>query len=219
MAPKSKSEEKRIASMNEENTSNETAGQNETAEPTPTPMPKTEQQHSEPAEKMVPLSMVQDLIKAEMAKMKDDAGKPVKVKKVTEHTAQVSRFDSKYVVDFVPKNVDEYRKEPIHSWNVYNEKSREWEAWIDLKFEDGSTKELPLKTYCQYRVVLQLLIIERKKIDKSYSIGQVEKKKEQGDKLVGTGVMIDQEVSQYEETFVIKTPEGSTLTLPWYVIG
>ena len=47
--------------------------------------------------------------------------------------------------------------------------------------------------YIERRTGVYCLIVKRENVDKSYSIGEVEKKKEVGDKQVGTGVMIDQE--------------------------
>lgn len=144
---------------------------------------------------------------------------PQKPKRVKEHMAHVWRFDGKWVVDFVDQNIDPYVKSKIHGFNVFDDRMREWVAWLELQFQDGTTKKVPLWTYLKNRVLVYCTIVKRHQKDVSYVIGEVEKKKEEGDMMVGTGVMIDQEVVIYEETFEVKTPENEILTLPAYVIA
>ncbi len=165
------------------------------------------------------ISDVKALIAEALAQQKQDANTPIKIKRVTQHTAHVWRFDSKWVVDFKDRNTDPYHKEKVHAYQKFNEQLRQFEAWVELVFEDGTTKDIPLTTYVKNRVLVYCPIIERMKIDRSYSMGEVEKKKEVGDKYVGTGVLIDQEVTRYDEVFKIKTPEGTILELPDYVIA
>lgn len=192
--------------------------------PDPTTKPKTEDTLSE-SEKMVPLSMVKQMIAEAMAQQAE-TNKPVKVKKVTEHHAHVWRLNGKWVVDFSDRNydyenkkiIDPYIKEKIHAYNVFNTTKREFEAWIKIVFQDGSTEELPLNRYIERRTLVYCKITRREKVDKSYVIGEVEKKKEQGDRNVGTGIMIDQEVEMHSEIFHITTPDGESLVLPDYVI-
>lgn len=167
---------------------------------------------------MVPLADVTKMIDAAIAKMKDE-DKPKKLKKVTEHVVHVWRFDGKWVTDFKDRNVDEYSKTKVHAFNKYNEQLREFQAWIELVFNDGTSKEVALTTYLKNRVPIYCTLIKRHLEDKSYAIGEVEKKKEVNDKLIGTGIMIDQEVIIQEETFELKTPDGQILMLPWYVIS
>ncbi len=170
------------------------------------------------APQMVPLADVQKMINDAIAASKE-ADKPMKPKKVTEHYAHVWRLDGKWVVDYKDRNTDPYVKEKIHAFNKFNEQRREFEAWIEVVFFDKTTKELPLPTYVKNRVLVYCPIIKRHKKDTSYVIGEVEKKKEINDKLVGTGVMIDQEVTMEQETFEIRTPDGEILMLPDYVIA
>ncbi len=175
---------------------------------------KSIQEQSEPT---VKLSEFNKLV-AMIEKMQEE-GKPKKIKKVTEHTAHIWRMDGKWVVDFKDRNDDEYKKGKVHAFKKWNELTREWQTNIELVFQDGSTKEIPLTTYLEHRLPIYCQIIKRHLADKSYSIGEVEKKKEVNDKLVGTGVMIEQEVAMVEETFELKTPDGSILMLPWYVLA
>lgn len=161
---------------------------------------------------------VKALIAEALAQQAAESKQPIKLKKVTEHTAHVWRLDGKWVVDFKDRNTDPYIKEKIFSYQKFNAELREFQAWIEVVFEDGTTKDLPLNTYVKNRTAIYCPIIKRHQVDKSYSIGEVEKKKEQGDKLVPTGVVVDQEVTMYEEVFEVKTPTGA-LNIPAYAIA
>lgn len=192
----------------------------------PATTPKTEP--TAPAnEAMVKLSDVKNLIAEAIAQSKIEANAPIKMKKVTEHHAHVWRLDGKWIVDFADRNIDKatgnkidpYIKEKLHAYQKWNEQKREFEAWIEVVFQDGSTKDISLPSYVKNRVLVYCPITERFKKDISYSIGEVEKKKEVGDKLVGTGVMVEQTVEMYEETFKVKTPDGEILTIPAYAIS
>lgn len=195
-------------------------------DPTPAGMPKPPAIKSQPQEeKMVPLSSVKKLIAEAMAEMAEK-DKPAKVKRVTEHHAHAFRLNGKWIVDFADRNydyekkekIDPYIKEKIHAYNQFNQQKREFEAWIKIVYDDGTMEDLPLNRYVERRTLVYLPIINREKVDKSYSIGEVEKKKEVGELNKGTGIMIDQEVQMDAEIFHLKTPEGGTLILPDYVI-
>lgn len=177
-------------------------------------------------ETMVPLSEVKKLIAEAMANQ-SERDKPVKLKKVTEHHAHVFRLNGKWVIDFADRNydyenkkiIDPYIKQKVHAYNVYNPQKREFEAWIKLIFQDGSTEELQLNRYVERRTAVYCKIVKREKVDESYVIGEVEKKKENRDGVnVGTGVMIDQEVEMHREIFHVITPDGEELSLPEHVV-
>lgn len=179
-------------------------------------------------EKMVPISEVKAMIAEAMDNLRNE-NKPVKPKKVTEHHAHVWRFEGQWVIDFVDRNKDPYVKQKIHAFNKWNEQKREQEAWIEIKLAPGigvdgkereeRTVELPLNRYVERRVLVYCPIIKRHKHDLSYSIGEVEKKKEGPDgTLKGTGVMVDQEVELYYEVFEVKTPDGEVRMIPDYAI-
>lgn len=184
-----------------------------------------ENQGKKEPEKMVPLSAVKELIAEAMA-LQAEKDKPVKIKKATEHHAHVWRLNGKWVVDFADRNydyekksiIDPYIKDKIHAYNLFNQQKREFEAWIKVIFQDGTMEDLPLNRYIERRTLVYCTILKREKVDKSYVIGEVEKKKEVGDLNKGTGVMIDQEVEMHSEIFHVKTPDGETLVLPDYVI-
>jgi len=162
---------------------------------------------------------VRRLIAEMLEKQTQEAKTPKKLSKVKEHFANVHRFNAKWVVDFVNKNTDHYIKGTIHAYNKYDPERRETRAWIDLVFEDESVFSVLLSTYLSARVTVQCLIKERRQIDTSYVTGEVEQKKIVDDKNVGTGIMIQQEVTQYREQFVVVTPEKTELTLPDYVLA
>lgn len=179
----------------------------------------------QPTEQMIPLSSVKQLIAEAMVAMKE-SDQPKKVKKVTEHHAHVWRLNGKWVVDFADRNydyekkqvIDSYIKEKIHAYQIFNQQKREFEAWITLMYEDGTKEDIQLNRYIERRTLVYCPIIKREKVDKSYIIGEVEKKKESGDLMKGTGIMVDQGVDMHQEIFHVKTPEGKELTLPEYVI-
>lgn len=190
-------------------------------------------QKEQSKETMVPLSEVKKLIAEAMA-AQSEKDKPVKVKKVTEHHAHVFRLNGKWIVDFADHNydydhlnedgskgkfIDPYIKEKIHAYNVYNPQKREYEAWIDLIFQDGSRESIQLNRYVERRTLVYCKIEKREQVDASYVIGEVEKKKEGKDGVnVGTGVMIDQEVTMHHEVFYVTTPDGESLILPEHVV-
>jgi len=167
-------------------------------------------------EKMIPLSDVKKLIADAIASSKEPT--VMSPKKVTEHHAQVWRLDGKWVVDFVNRNTDPYVKKEIFAYEKYNAEKREFESWIEIKFQDGTTKDISLKNYVSNRVLVYCLILKKEKIDRSYSLGQVEKKDWKGDKMVGTGVMMEQIVEMHNEVVTIKTPDGEILEIPDHAI-
>lgn len=189
------------------------------------PAPKPTQISKPAQEAMVPLSQVKALIAEAMAAVADK-DKPVKVKRATEHHAHVWRLGGKWVVDFADRNwnyetnepIDPYVKDKIHAYQLFNQQKREFEAWIKIIFHDGSTEEIPLNRYVERRTLVYCPIIKREQVDRSYSIGEVEKKKEVGESNVGTGIMIDQEVQMHGEIFHVKAPSGEEFALPDYVI-
>lgn len=164
------------------------------------------------------VSDVKKLIAEAIANSKNET--PTKLKRVLEHNPHVWRLDGKWVVDFTDRNTDPYVKKPIHSYQIFNDKTREFESWIELVFHDGTKKEIYLKNYVQNRTPIYCTVVSKEKIDKSYSIGEVEKKKEWGDsgRATGTGVIIDQTVEMYQEIFTIKTPDGEVLKVPDYAL-
>lgn len=188
--------------------------------------PEAQPQSPQSQEKMIPLSDVKALIAEALAQQKEQ-DKPIKVKRVTEHHAHVWRLNGKWVIDFADRNydyekgqkIDQYIQLPIHAYQIYNQQKREFEAWIKVIFQDGTMEELPLNRYVERRTLVYCPIIKRHPKDLSYSIGEVEKKKEGKDgTLVGTGVMVDQEVNMYAEILEVRTPEGDIFKLPDYVI-
>ncbi len=193
-------------------------------DPTPNPNPSPSQPE---AERMVPMSDVKRLIAEEMAKMreKDQEEKGVKkVKRVQEHHVQIHRWNSKWVVDFVDQNKDPYLKTPVHAYNVWNEQQRQFIAHLELVLWDEvtgekSTEVVALTRYLERRLNVYCLILVRQKIDATYSIGEVEIKKEGKDGMMhGTGVYRDQDVEMVNEIFEVKLPTGMVIKVPDYAV-
>lgn len=161
----------------------------------------------------------------EVAKMiaeafaKANKPEPINPKRVSEHQVHLWRIDGKWVVDFIDRNTDPYIKKKVFAYEKFNPERREVESWIELKFQDGSTKDIALKNYVGNRIPVYCTIVSKKKIDKSYTMGTVEKKDWKNDKLVGTGVEVEQLVELYEEFFTVRTPEGEEITVPDYVLA
>lgn len=164
-------------------------------------------------------SDIRKMIAEAVQRATDQGGKPQKPKRVNEHFAHVWRINGKWVVDFVNQQKDPLVNHPLHSYNVYNTEKREQEAWIELMFQDGTTEKMPLNRYVQHRMLMNCLIKERKPIDTSYTIGEVEMKKDDGEKYIGSGVMVDQDVNQYNEMFTVETSDGLELHIPDYAIA
>lgn len=188
-----------------------------TPEPEPAPVKSSSIPKSDDG--YMKITDVKALIAEAIAAAKAEGSGPVKVKRVTEYMAHVWRFDGKWVVDFKDRNEDPYVKDKIHAYQKWNDQRRQFEAWIEIVFDDGTSKDIPLTTYVKNRVLVYCPIIKRHQIDKSFSIGEVEKKKEEKDKLVGTGILVDQEVQQYEEVFEVKIAGGKVLKIPSYAIA
>lgn len=178
-------------------------------------------------ERMIPMSDVKKLIAEEMAKMtaqQDEQKGARKVKRVQEHHVQLHRWNSKWVIDFVNQNNDPYLKVPVHAFDVWNQEKRQNIAHIELvlldeKTGEKTTEKVALTRYLERRINIFCPILNRIKKDASYSIGEVEIKKDKGDGMMkGTGVYRDQEVTIAQETFELKTPEGTILKVPDYAI-
>ncbi len=182
---------------------------------------------SESGERMIKASDVQKLIAEEMAKFreKEQEEKGVKkVKRVQEHHVQIHRWDAKWVVNFENINKDPYLKEPVFAYDVWNEQKRQNIANLNLILWDETTnetttKQVELTRYIERRTSVYCLILKRHKIDATYSIGDVEIKKEGRDgMMVGTGVYRDQDVVMDKELFEVKIPTGQTIKVPDYAV-
>lgn len=132
---------------------------------------------------------------------------------------RIARIEGKFVTDFRNVNTDHFIKKIIHAYNKFNEQIRQWEAWIDVVFEDGSVKPMPLLYLISNATPIVTPIIEVIKEDKSYSEGQVEKFVYK-DNREGTGIMVNQKVEQYFYKYVVNNPEtGDRMVLPQYVVN
>lgn len=196
----------------------ETKEVNEVAPSVETEITATSTVKEKKQERMIAESDVVRLINEALANQANDK-KPKSPKRVTEHTAHLWRFGGKWVVDFVDQNTDPYMKAKVHSYNQYNPLKMEMEAWIELRFQDGSSQKIELVKYLTHRVPVYCPILKREKKDISQVQGEVEKKEWVGDRMKGTGKMVEQLIEMYEETFTLKTPEGDELVVPSYALA
>lgn len=194
-----------------------------TSAPVETPAPRPQAAANE---QMIGMSTVKQMI-AEALAQASEASKPQKVKRVMTHEAHIHRFNGKWVVDFADRNfdyetgekIDKYVKEPIQAYKLWNDSKREFESWITLIFHDGSKESIPLNRYLERRIDVYATIVKRHQKDLTYEIGDVEQKKWVGDRKVGSGVYVPQEVNMYSELFELKTPDGEEFLLPDYVLA
>ena len=166
-------------------------------------------------EAMVPLSEVKKLIAEAMASQ----GEVMAPERAVEHTASLCRLDSKWVIGFKDHNTDPYLTTKVESIKRWNAEGKEWVSYVTVMFNDGSEKEMPLNLFMRHATPINCRIVERKREDKSYSIGKTEKVEWKGDRKISTGVMVDQKVKLFEDTFVIQTPDGLTVEVPPSVIN
>lgn len=176
----------------------------------------TEVSNSSPKEQMVPLSEVKKLIREALADQNDSPKKP---EKPDSYMASLCRLDSKWVIDFKDHNKDPYVTTKVETVKKWIPESKEFVSFVTLIFSDGSEKEMPLNLFMRYATPISCRIVERKKKDRSYSIGQVEEMVWKGDRKVGTGNMVEQKVTMHDDIFVIQTPDGLVVEVPGSVIN
>lgn len=166
-------------------------------------------------EQLIPMSEVKKLFREMMA----NEGKVEEPDKPSEHVASLCRLDGKWVVDFKDYNTDPYIQSKVESVKKLSSDGKEYVSYITVVFDDATEKEIPLNLFMRNLTPIQCVITERKKKNVSYSIGEVEKTEWVNDRKVGTGVMIDQKVTMFEERFVLSTPDGKTVEVPGSVIN
>lgn len=176
-----------------------------------------------PDEETVKVSDVKKLF-AEFMKEKNEQDSSIsliKKKKVEKHLKTVYRFNSKWVVDFVNRNTDQYQKQEVYAFNKFNPSTKRDEWHLELKYDDGSTEEVSGYTYLRYRVPVLCVIEKREKIDVSYQNGTTERKVvvNDGFKKIGTGDEVALEVEMFKEMFHMGMPDGQTLIIPDYALA
>jgi len=135
---------------------------------------------------------------------------------------RLARIESKLVVDFVNKNTDPFLPNVvIHAFNKWNETQKQFEAWLEVVFDDGTTKEIPLLYLVSNARPIECPVIKENKKDTSYSLGMVDKKvyDEKSGGMQGQGLKVKQEVKQQEVSFIISTPDGKEFEVPEYVVN
>lgn len=123
-------------------------------------------------------------------------------------TVRLSRFQNKFVIAFKNTNTDPYFPENIiHAFDVWSDQEKRPVAWVTCIFDDKSELNIQLYTIITKSIKVECELVERKKIDKSYSNGKTEVMGEVKEyNRMGTGVMTKMKVEQHEERFVLKLP-------------
>lgn len=181
--------------------------------------PTTENPPSTPqtAERTYSASEVQAMLQQVMK----DKGTTTPIKKdPNRKELRLSRLEGKFVVDFKNRNNDPYVNKVIHAYNKWDPEQRQNIAWIEVIFDDGSSKEVPLLYLASQASPIVCKILEERKTDTSYSVGETTRKiyKDAGGR-EDTGILVDQVVTQNTSEFVVETPTGEKLTVPQYVIN
>ena len=135
---------------------------------------------------------------------------------------RLARIESHLIVDFVNKNNDPFLPNVVvHAFNKWNESLKQFEAWLEVVFDDGTTKEMPLLYLVSNARPIECPIIKQNVVDTSYSLGMVDKKvyDEKSGGMQGQGLKVKQEVKQQKVSFVISTPDGKELEVPEYVVN
>jgi uncharacterized protein YdhG (YjbR/CyaY superfamily) len=179
---------------------------------------------AENTEKMIPESQVMDMVRQEIARMmKVQSGTPnlddeeeVQEEKMN---VRISRFDSKWVVDYADKNIDPYVKHKVFEFQKKNDISGQVESHVTLIFADGTEKDVPFITYLRNRKQVKLPVEER--VDKNLvkKLGTVTIKEVRGQNTFDTGREIDQTVSRVTSTFKVDLEGHGVVELPAYVIN
>ena len=132
---------------------------------------------------------------------------------------RMSRFEEKWVVDYVDKNKDPYVSKKIFDFDKRNEVSGVVEKHVTLKFDDGTEKDVPFISYLRNRNQVWVDVEERKEIKSVKKIGKVTIKEIRGNNTFDTGREVDQIVSGVNTFFTVNLNEAGTVTVPEYIVN
>lgn len=178
-----------------------------------------EAEDSQTADRKYSKEEVQAMLQQVISKTK---GEEVSKEKDNRKKVRLARIDSKLVVDFVNQNHDEFLVDTvIHAYNKWNDLLKQNEAWIEVKFDDDTTKHMPLLYLCSNARPFPCPVIREERHDTSYSLGKVERRvyDDSIGNMKGAGVEVDQIVKQEELRFIISTPDGREFSIPSYVVN
>lgn len=163
-------------------------------------------------------------VKAMLKQVADEAGqRSEEAKENTDRKKlRLARIEGQLIVGFKNRNEDEFLPGiVIHAFNKWNNEAKQNEAWVEVVFENGKTKEMPLLYLVSTARPMVVEIVKENVKDESYSIGQVEKTiyDESGGTMKGSGIMVQQKVEKYSKTFDVLLPTGEQITVPDYIIN
>lgn len=121
----------------------------------------------------------------------------------------------KWVVDLKDFNTDDLDDRPKYSFEKYNEKTRQYESFVGLIFNDGTEEVVHVNRYVDKRDQKYCRLVETENIDKSYATGIVDERID-GKK---TGRKVEQRVTIIEKRYKVELPDGTVVTVPDYAIA
>ena len=131
-----------------------------------------------------------------------DDDDPYKQKKV-----RLPRFQNKFIVGFKNTNTDEYFPElVIHAFDVWNDQMKRNEPWVTVLFLDKSELTVRLETVVTKSQKIEVDLVERLELDKSFSQGKIELSEVKDYSRTGTGVYKKLKVTQAEYSYKLRLP-------------
>ena len=195
---------------------------------------KEETQEEEVAvQKTYTAEQTSDLIKEAIRQFQTQQSSPVQPERSDKHTYNVHRFldlnvadaPLKWVVGFVDRNKDPLTQgQEVHSFSRWNSDRKEMEAFVELKFHDGTTLEVLLTRYIQHRKSVEMEAESEREEKFSVTRGSVEKREVGANgRIGGTGVHIPQSVTYlnkfYKFSLPIEDGKKMEVELPGYILA
>lgn len=123
-------------------------------------------------------------------------------KEVKEKTGRLRKINGSYVLGFDGQ-----------VWNEYNEKRREEELFVKVKLSNGKTEKVNYKTLILESERVDVTILKQEIREEVKTDGEVEVRKVEDYKTVGTDVYVPMEVVTPIMSCTVKTPEGEEFTI------
>lgn len=169
-------------------------------------------------------SKVREMIQEALLKSRADSRKEEEDMDVEElfkqKTLSIPRWQNKFILGFENTNTDEYMPElVVHAYDVFNQEKRQYEPYVEVKFEDGTTAQLPLYTIITRSLKIDVDIVEIIDEDASYSDGRVEVAEVKEYSRKGTGVYKKLKVTQANYKYKVRLPSGKEVIVGPEVIN
>ena len=145
------------------------------------------------------MNQLKDLSK----EVKDLRGGVVELERTKEHTCNLRMWDGKLVTSFTD------------AWNVFDPLTRETKVYIGLHFRGvDEASDIELVDFYRNSKYIECKIKERRLLDEGIKdYGTVEVKRTKGNKTVGTGVRVRQNVATPIYELLLQLPSGEELVV------